>query len=156
LRNYMGAALLQLGRLDLNDEHEVRRCSDALLGLVDWLEQHLHIEETFVHRALEERRRDPLLTTLRSDHAHHERAFSVLRADAVCLVSALGEAMPTRRARARQLYLAFSRFVAENFSHMAAEEMEMNVLLWEAFTDAELVAIYQSIVASERPEQLDL
>lgn len=152
----MGAALLQLGRLDLNDEQEVRGASDALLGLVDWLEQHLHIEETFVHRALEERRQDPLLLTLRRDHEHHQRAFALLRADAAGLVAGLREPMTTRRARARHLYLAFSRFVAENFSHMAEEETDMNLLLWESFTDAELLGIYQAILASERPEQLDM
>jgi len=156
LRNYMGAALLQLGRLDLSDASEVRRCSEALLGLVDWLEQHLHIEEHFLHTPLAERCSDALLGRLRRDHDEHERAFALLRADAMALVTSQHDPLEARRARTRHLYLALSRFVAENFLHMAVEETEGNQLLWQAFSDQELLGIYRSIIESERPEQLRL
>jgi len=156
LRNYMGAALLQLGRLDLSDEPEIGACGATLLGLVEWLEHHLAIEERFVHGALAERRTTPVLSSLRRDHAEHERSFSLLRHDVAALVGSPGDDAEARRARTRHLYLSFSRFIAENFLHMAAEETELNPLLWEAFTDEELVGIYAAILQSERPEQLDL
>ncbi|MDF3070499.1 MAG: hypothetical protein K0R38_6100 [Polyangiaceae bacterium] len=156
LRNYMGATLLSLGRLDLNDEHEVERSTGALLGLLDWLEQHLRLEEEFVHRALEVRRDDRLLSTLRRDHEQHELGFAALRADAAGLVASRGEPMATRRAGARKLYLAFSRFMADNFVHMAIEEADMNLLLWDTFSDAELLAIYRAVLQSEPAEQLEI
>jgi hypothetical protein len=156
LRNYMGAALLQLGRLDLSDEREVRACGASLLGLIEWLENHLAIEEQFVHGALAERRSTPLLSSLRRDHGEHERSFSLLRSDVAALVGSLGDDAEARRARTRHLYLSLSRFIADNFLHMAVEETELNPLLWEAFTDEELFGIYRAILASERPEQLDL
>jgi hypothetical protein len=156
LRNYMGAALLQLGRLDLTDELETKCCSSALLGLVDWLESHLEIEERFVHTALAERRPTALLDQLRRDHDEHLRSFALLRSDAESLAATLADPLDARRARARHLYLALSRFVAENFLHMAVEETEMNALLWDTFSDEELFGIYQAILASERPDQLGL
>lgn len=154
LRNYMGAALLQLGRLDLNDEREVRACSSALLELIDWLEEHLGIEERFVHEALATRRSSSVLSSLRRDHGEHERSFVLLRRDVDALVDTLGEDFEVRAARTRHLYLALSRFVAENFLHMAVEETELNPLLWEAFSDEELFGIYRAILASESPDKL--
>jgi iron-sulfur cluster repair protein YtfE (RIC family) len=156
LRNYMSAALVQLGRLDLTDEQDVRACTGALLVLFDWLENHLNIEERFVHDALSQRRNTTLVSSLRRDHSEHERSFSLLRNDIAALVSTLSDDLEARRARTRQLYLALSRFIAENFLHMAVEETEMNPLLWETFTDEELFGIYRAVLASERPEQLDL
>lgn len=156
LRHYMGAALLQLGRLDLNAEHEVQACAASLLELAAWLEDHLAIEERFVHRALAERRNHGLLSGLRRDHEEHERSLSLLRSDVAALLSTPDEAHDARRARTRHLYLAFSRFVADNFLHMAVEETELNPLLWETFTDEELFGIYSAILQSERPEQLNL
>jgi hypothetical protein len=154
LRHCMGAALLQLGRLDLSDEREVRDCSSALLGMVGWLEEHLTIEERFVHAALAERCRSPLLADLRRDHGEHERSFVLLRHDVAALVGTLGEDLEVRGARTRHLYLALSRFVGENFSHMAIEETELSPLLWQTFTDEELFGIYRAILASESPDQL--
>lgn len=155
LRNYMGAVLVQVGRLDPTDEQEVRGCREALLDLVDWLESHLTIEERFVHAALVERRRAALLSTLQHDHEEHQRSFSMLRCDAETLLGTLDDPPDARRSRARHLYLAVSRFVAENFLHMAIEETEMNLLLWETFTDEELYGIYQAIMASEGKGQLE-
>ncbi|HEY6078918.1 MAG TPA: hemerythrin domain-containing protein [Polyangiaceae bacterium] len=155
LRNYMGAVLMELGRLDLTDERDTRRCSAALLGLVDWLEGHLAIEERFVHSALAQRRPSSLLEELRRDHDEHQRSFALLRSDAEALVSSLAEPADARRSRARHLYLALSRFVAENYLHMAVEETEMNALLWESFSDEELLGIYQAIMASEGRSDLE-
>ena len=156
LRNYMGATLLQLGRLDLSSEGEVQACAAALTGLANWLEDHLAIEEQFVHRALAERRNHSVLSGIRRDHEEHERSLSLLRSDVAALLSTQQEDADARRARARHLYLAFSRLVADNLLHMAVEETELNPLLWETFTDEELFGIYAAILASERPEQLNL
>ena len=156
LRNYMGAVLMQLGRLDLSDEEEVGRAGAALLALLDWLESHLQIEERFVHTALAERQMVSLVATLHRDHEEHLRSFDVLRQDAGALLASAEEAPLARSARSRQLYLAVSRFVADNFLHMAVEETEMNLILWQTFTDEELFGIYQAIIASERPDQLHL
>jgi hypothetical protein len=142
--------------LDLSSEYEVQACAAALTGLANWLEDHLVIEEQFVHRALAQRRSHGVLSGLRRDHEEHERSLSLLRSDVAALVSAQSEDPDARRARARHLYLAFSRLVADNMLHMAVEETELNPLLWETFTDEELFGIYAAILASERPEQLNL
>jgi len=156
LRHYMGAVLLELGRLDLADPAEVARAGAMLRGLLDWLAEHLAIEERFIHTALAERHRDPLVATLRRDHDDHVRSFAMLRLDLEALERSSAEAPVARNARARQLYLTLTRFIADNFQHMAVEETELNPLLWQHFTDAELFGMYRAILASEAPEQLEL
>ncbi len=154
LRHAMQATLLRLGQLDSEDLAAVSESLGQLRDLLVWMEEHLHIEEKFVHAAIETRRPGALLARLRDEHGGHERAFSLLRADADGLERSLGESSATRAAWAARLYLAFSRFVGDNLVHMALEESDANALLWELFSDQELGGIFQAILSSESPEQL--
>jgi hypothetical protein len=154
LRYAMQATLLRLGQLDSEDLGEVSESLGQLRDLLVWMEEHLSIEDKFVHAAIETRRPGALLARLRDEHEGHGRAFSLLRADADGLERSLGESSGTRAAWAARLYIAFSRFVGDNLVHMALEETDLNALLWELFTDQELGGIFHAILASESPEQL--
>lgn len=153
LRSCMQAALLRLGQADPADPEDVRAALDGLREALTWNGEHLEIEERFVHDAIE--RRDPgHRVALRDEHEDHRRTMAVLRADADALERSVGEPVASAGARLRQLYLAFSRHVAENLAHMAYEETEMNARLWSLFSEPELLEIFAAIVASETPEQL--
>jgi hypothetical protein len=154
LRHAMQATLLRLGQLDPEDASDVTESLGQLRDLLVWTEEHLHVEEKFVHAAIETRRPGALLARLRDEHGGHERAFSLLRADADGLERSLGESSATRAAWATRLYLAFSRFVGDNLVHMALEETDANALLWELFTDQELGGIFKAILSSESAQQL--
>lgn len=154
LRHALNASLLKLGQLDPSDAADVGEALLELRDVLAWCEKHLEIEEEFVHAAVERKRPAALVGRLRGDHESHQRDFSLLRDDADALARSLAETPAVQKARARQLYLGFSRFVAENLAHMAVEETEMNTLLAELFTAEELGAIFVSILASEPPEQL--
>jgi len=52
-----------------------------------------------------------------------------------------------------QLQLAFTEFLAFNLSHMNGEETIINEKLWAHYTDAELMAIPQKVVANVSPEK---
>ncbi len=154
LRNALNTTLLKLGQLDPADPADVAEALFELRDVLAWCEKHIEIEEQFVHAAVERKRPAALVGRLRGDHGSHERDVSLLRDDADALERALAEPPAVARARARQLYLSYSRFVAENLAHMAVEETEMNALLAELFTSEEIGAIFVSILASEPPEQL--
>jgi Hemerythrin HHE cation binding domain len=154
LRNALNATLLKLGQLDPADPADVTEALLQLRDVLAWCEKHIDIEEQFIHTAVERRRPAALVGRLRGDHGSHERDFSLLRDDAEALERSLADVPAVAKARARQLYLSYSRFVAENLAHMAVEETEMTALLAELFTPAEIGAIFVSILASEPPEQL--
>ncbi len=83
-------------------------------------------------------------------HEHHARAIRDLRERAEDLVAAPpGE----REALGRVLYLAFGEFVAENLAHMAEEETLVAPLLASLYSDAELAAIHEQIVAALSPDE---
>jgi hypothetical protein len=154
IRHCMQSTLVRLGRIDVSDPADVADVSAQIREMVAMLEAHLHLENTFVHPAVLARRSNGL-GQLADDHEHHERAFAVLLRDTDALERATSESPPTRQGRAHRLYLAVSRFVAENLLHMTIEETELNPLLWSLFDDSELVALYQQIIASEGPETLE-
>ena len=154
LRHALNATLLKLGQLDPSDASDVGEALFELRDVIVWCEKHLEIEEQFVHAAVDRKRQAALVGRLRGDHESHHRDFSLLRDDAAALEQSLGGARAVQKARARQLYLSFSRFVAENLAHMAVEETEMNALLAELFSAEEIHEIFVSILASEPPEQL--
>jgi len=153
LRNAMQATLLQLGRLDATDAHDVAETLALLRDVTAWLAKHLEIEESFVHTAIDAKR-PGAVTQIRHDHEAHQRDFALLLADADALEHTSASAVAERRALGHQLYLSFSRFVGDNFVHMALEETAVNALLWELFTSDELQAIFGRIIGSETPEQL--
>lgn len=154
LRKGMSDVLFELGRLDLTDAVAVDTTLGHLDELLSGLALHLTIENQFVHRALVARRPCSIVSDLERDHEDHERTLAVLRDDLDALRAAQKETHQVRAGRARQLYLAMTRFIAENFLHMAIEEERMNAQLWEAFSDQELMEIQRAIIAHESPEQI--
>jgi hypothetical protein len=154
LRNAMQFTMLRLGQLDPGDAEDVQDALVTLRDVLVWLEGHLEIEENFVHRAIDRKRGAGSVASVRHDHEAHLRDIALLRSDADALEHAIGEPGAVRRARARQLYLSWSRFVGESLVHMAFEETELNALIWELFSDAEIGEIFGAIIASESPEQL--
>ena len=155
LRHALSTCLLELGQMDPNDPVDAARALAQLREVLSFLEDHLSIEERFVHAALDRVAaggEGSAVSHAREDHAGHEREFAALRA----LIADLERAEPlARRARAHALYVAFSRFAGENLVHMAYEETALNPALWAAFSDQELLALRQAILAAEPPASLE-
>lgn len=110
---------------------------------------HLAHEEAFVHRALEARL-PKAAERLECQHRGHALHFAELET----LVRAIEAATPEHRAaRGKDLYLAFSRFVAEDLTHMHEEETVTRPTLCALFTDAEQQALEGAIIASLSPDE---
>lgn len=109
-------------------------------------EMHLIDEEAHIHHRLEQRL--PGATAeLQGQHAGHRHHLAELDA-AIRRV----EEDPQRTPLAgHALYLAFSRFVAEDLLHMAHEEEITWPLLCSLYSDEELAGIEAEIVASLPP-----
>lgn len=150
LRGLMGNVLFQVGRIDCDDPQERVATLGAARALLDACRSHLHHENQFVHAAMEARR--PGSSRLRAgEHDEHLREIAVLES----MISAVELAPPPARpAAALRLYRALALFVAGNFEHMHEEETVHNAVLWDAYTDEELIEIHDALVASIPPEEM--
>ena len=150
LRLALSNLVIRIGSTDFADPEAARETIAALRRQMVLSATHLAHEEEHIHAALEARAEGASLT-LAADHDHHRRAFGEIETAMQAI-----EAAPAadRAALGRQLYLAFTQFVAADFAHMAEEEMVTLPLLHRLFTDEELIAIEGGIVAALPPEKV--
>ena len=150
LRLYLTHTLTRVGSTDPDDAQELAATLRQVEGLLATCELHLNDENRFVHPALE-RASPGSAARIAGEHVHHEESIADLR-DLASLVAHSHDA--ARAAALDRLYGALALFVAENLQHMHIEETAHNAVLWAAYTDDELVAIEQAIVASIPPQTM--
>jgi hemerythrin-like domain-containing protein len=147
LRSFMCDTLTRLGRIDVAD----RADRDAALGQLDALLElcldHLRHENEFVHTAIEARQ-PAGSRRVAEEHGEHVETIAALQSEA----AALREAASVDADRlALRLYRHLALFVAENFQHMHVEETMHNALLWQHYSDGELMALHGRIMAAISP-----
>lgn len=148
IRAFMSATLDAVGRMDVFDADEAARTLAEVRSLTAFLRAHLHLENQYLHPALEARRAGAARRSA-GDHVEHERALEKLEAAVLAVQKAGDDARP---AAALALYRELALFVAENLEHMHHEETENNAQLWAAYDDAELGRIHQAMLASIKPD----
>lgn len=142
--------LAAIGRVDVRDPAELQSACERMLELCDACTSHLGHEDHFVHPAMEARR--PGSTAqMTAEHAEHLAAIVELYG-MVSGLRAAGQGAEQALA-AQELYSKLALFTAENFVHMHAEEVEHNQVLWACYSDDELQALEERIVASMPPAE---
>ena len=146
LRLFMSRTLTRVGAADPRDATDVADALGMLERLLALCELHLKDENEFVHPALE-RARPGSSARIAGEHAHHVESFAVLRDwPAWC-----GTAPTPRAAALGRLYRAG-----------AVRRRQLPACRWRKtvhnaccgpYTDAELAAIEQAIVASIPPRR---
>lgn len=150
LRLCMTRTLCRVGSTDPGDADDVSTMLDMVQRLLGLCELHLKHENDFVHPALEHARPGSA-ARIAAEHVHHAEAIADLR-DLAGLVS--DSRVAARAAACSRLYRALALFVADNFQHMDYEETAHNAVLWAHYSDAELLAIEQALVASIPPQAM--
>jgi hypothetical protein len=150
LRAFMADTLLAVGRMDPTDDAEVAQVEQRVLQLLGLCGGHLAHENAFVHPAIEARA-PGASDRIAHEHEDHARHIAQL-AEMTAQVRAAGPQQ--RHAVALGLYRALALFIAENFQHMHVEETAHNAVLWARYTDAELLAIHDALVASIAPDEM--
>lgn len=149
LRLCMSTTLNRVGAMDHEDSTDVAETLAQVRELLAMCESHLDKENTYVHPAMEARH-PSASARITGEHAHHEAEIMDLHR----LVVEVELAPAEERAEAsHSLYRMLSTFVGDNFLHMHIEETAHNAVLWSAYSDAELMAIEQTIVNSLTPAQ---
>lgn len=150
LRHEMQQVCHQLGTLDVTHAAEVGATLGRLDALLAELAHHVQREDEFIHAAVAARLPGAAIPT-QADHEDHTQAIERLGA----LADTLRLAMPHERTDlATRLYQQFAHFVGENLLHMHLEETAINALLWSAYTDDELLALHDRLLASIPPAEM--
>lgn len=142
-------ALTRVGRLDSNDDGDVRAAALSVRELVELGRVHLASEERHVRPVLEAALPGASGRTAR-DHDDQLRAFDRLEADVRAVERATG---PRASVAAHRLYRDLALFAAESFVHMHGEEVDDNAVLWGALDDGELAALERRLLAADDPAQ---
>ena len=149
LRSFMSDTLVEVGRIDVDDELQMTATLAQLDGLLDFCLGHIQHENDFVHAAIEARRPAGSMRTA-DDHVEHLGSIQALRAQARGLAAA---PVGARAGLAMRLYQHFALFVAENFQHMHIEETANNAELWALYSDEELAAVHAELLATVSPQE---
>lgn len=149
LRAFMADSLLALGRMDVDDDLERAQTCHQVMELLTLCRSHLGHENRFIHSAMEARAPGTSLP-LAHEHEAHEQAILRLAAGVTALLGAAGS---QRAALAQALYTELAVFVGHNYEHMQVEESEHNAVLWAHYSDAELMELHNTLVASIPPEE---
>lgn len=150
LRMMMCDTLVGIGRLDVEDDQAVVRAAQRVFELLEICHAHLRHENRFVHPAMHARDAGSS-DAAAGEHAQHERHIVQLSRLAGALVkSDAGQ----RGLLLTELYHALSLFVADNLRHMVDEETRHNAVLWAHYSDAELMALHDELVASIAPPEM--
>jgi hypothetical protein len=150
LRKQMFDTVYALGRADVADDLEFHAALDLVNALAETCEQHLQKENNYVHPAMEARSPGSTRQIL-DEHFEHIEEIDFIRNEVARIRNVAHEA---RAAETHRLYLHLTHFVADNLTHMRFEELEHNAVLWAKYSDAELIAIEQRIIASVAPEEM--
>jgi len=135
--------LTSLGQLDVRDPREVAEVLGSLRAHLLLADEHLEHEDRVLSAPIAEAA-PALAASLGLEHGDHRAAFEEMEALARTVETA---ADADRYAAARQLYLRFSTYFADDLEHMAREEQAVTSALHARFTDAELMAFEHEIVS---------
>jgi iron-sulfur cluster repair protein YtfE (RIC family) len=151
VRYLLSNLLVSMGSTSFEDAEEVAAITTQLSMVLWAIDDHITHEDRHVRPALV-RRAESTIATLDEEHEQHREQVAELRALAKSLHQADGPL--ARLVLGRTLYLHYSVFVAEALAHMAYEERVVAPLLERIFSQEELAAMHQRIVASIAPADM--
>ncbi|HEX4912266.1 MAG TPA: hypothetical protein VFV64_16015 [Permianibacter sp.] len=149
LRAFMMHTLSKAGTADWQDGDDCANVLMTVRHLADTCRSHLQHENQFIHKAMEARQPGSARHG-ELDHHEHEQAINGLLADCDRIERSTSS---ERNQLGAMLYDRLALFIAENLEHMAMEEVDHNAVLWRHYSDAEIHAIEQALVASIAPEK---
>ena len=141
--------MIRLGRVDATDAGKLHGVLSDLRAHLSLAAKHLAHEEAHIHTALAARR-SGAVERLSEQHADHRQAFERLEALIAAVESA---AVSDRPHRTRELYLAYSLFMADDLAHMHEEESVTWPLLCALYSDEELAGIEMGIIGTLSPDE---
>ena len=142
IRHILFSTSRQVGQADFTDDAVTQECLADLDRTIGFLREHKGYEEAHIHRALE-RKLPGITARFAEDHEEDELLIAEIEQLGARIKNA-GEAQ--RVALGIELHERFNAYVGMYLGHLYREETELQKVLWDNFTDAELIAIRAAIV----------
>ncbi len=154
IRHILFSTSRQVGLADFTDDAVTQECLAALDRTIGFLRGHRGGEDAHIHRALE-RKLPGITARFAEDHEEDE----LLIAEIEELGARIKNADEAQRvALGIELHERFNAYVGMYLGHLYREETELQKVLWDNFTDAELIemraAIFRDIPPGRRGELL--
>ena len=150
VRAFLCDTLVRVATLDIEDRQAIAHAIKQLRELLAFCSDHIAHEDRFVHSAMERRQPGSSADTA-DDHLHHAQTLASLLAAANVLEHGAPDEKP---AAWSTLHRELAVFVGENLLHMDVEESANNQVLQACYSDSELVALHQEILASLTPQEM--
>ena len=147
LRNAISQLSLIAGNTNCSDQDSINTLKSLAEEVFTLLELHAHSEETVVLSALEAKVPGSSEENI-AEHAQLEKEIEAMKQELIPITSDSPPSLVSN------FYGAVSNFYSNYLAHMAMEESKMNTIIWENFTDAELMEQHGKIMSSLTPEQI--
>jgi iron-sulfur cluster repair protein YtfE (RIC family) len=151
LRALLYETALQVQHTDFWNVEEAEATIESINEVVRLFEKHAHSEDTYVFPAIE-KYEPSVADAFEQEHVKDHFLGQLLTESTALYMKA--DIITLKVEAAKQVYPAFVKFMVFNLEHMAKEEEIINPLLWRYYTDADLLAITQQIVANIPPEHM--
>lgn len=136
---------LQVQHTDFWNVGEADDVIEQIDEVIRLFEKHASGEDTYIFPVVE--KYEPSVADAFEQEHVKDHFLGQLLAGAISLYKNAG--IITEKSEAgKQVHAAFSKFMLFNIEHMAKEEDVLNPILWRYYTDAELMAITQQIIAN--------
>ena len=137
------------GRTDFTDRAAVAQLRSEVADIFELLESHAHTEDRHIMPLVHEHA-PALAREFAEAHVDQEARLPELLA----ALDAIDVTSPDATRKGHAFVLHLSRIAGELMTHMADEELQLNVALWDALTDAELADVEHRLIANIPPEKL--
>jgi hypothetical protein len=153
LRALLYDTAIKFQQTDLSNKTDGEKVLQQLELLLTLFESHAHNEDEFYNKPLEEV--NPEVATLfEKEHDEDHRLGQVL-SDLIAKWRKEDDASD-RETTGRNLFYAFNEFIAFNLYHMNKEEIELNAVLWNEYSDDSIRATEQELVKRVPPQKMGL
>ncbi|MCB0550364.1 MAG: hemerythrin domain-containing protein [Phaeodactylibacter sp.] len=149
IRNFLAQLSFQAGSIDYADREAVRELKQTFEEIALLLEEHAASENNFILPPLEARVPGSTI----HDEADHEDLHQ-LQDKLLAQLSHILDADVTGQEARRlgyEFYQGVSRLHAGHLEHMLEEETGTQVLMWQHFTDEEMMQIHGQVIRSIAP-----
>jgi len=150
LRTLMFDTIMRVQHSNLADPVESAPAIAQVGLLLAMMDGHAHHEDHFILHPIEEKA-PALIREFESEHVADLALSGELREKIAAYQGA-----EDKLQAGKQLYYALNAFVAFNLNHMNKEEQLLNQVLWEHYSDQELIGIVQKIKQSVPPDEMQV
>ncbi|MDP3469556.1 MAG: hemerythrin domain-containing protein [Daejeonella sp.] len=147
LRNALSQVALLAGNSDYSDPEDLEVLKASASDLFNLLNLHAHSEDDFVLPALEAKVKGSTAENT-EEHELLEKIVAELEVqiNSISIVSGSEKGIA--------FYEALTDFQSKYLAHMALEEGEILSLIWEYFTDQDLIQMHHKIMETFSPDQV--